>query len=54
LIAHGKSSQHNNPLCRVVPIELVKEEEQEQGINWWLCWLKMKNIYLLVFTTAVP
>ena len=28
------NSQHNNPLCRVVPLELVKEEEvQGQGIK---------------------
>ena len=25
------NSQHNNPLCRVVPLELVKKEEEEQG-----------------------
>ena len=25
------NSQHNNPLCRVVPLELVKEEEEEEG-----------------------
>ena len=25
------NSQHSNPLCRVVPLELVKKEEEEQG-----------------------